>query len=151
MRTRTALALAAAVLGTGLAVTPPAGAVADTPAAAAPVAAAVSCAGTTDRVRGDHFWSYPTTVNNSGNINCLLGLQNQGAAVRQLQRALRLCYGQEPVAVDGIFGQITRRAVMNVQRFHGITVDGVFGPQTNLVMAWPKYDYFTGAFRGCWF
>ena len=53
-----------------------------------------------------------------------------GGDVRTVQAlcAARFHY----LAVDGIFGQQTRAAVVAVQKDHGIAVDGVVGPQT-----WP--------------
>jgi hypothetical protein len=53
-----------------------------------------------------------------------------GAAVRTVQ-GLCQARGQNPV-IDGIFGQYTKNAVMNVQHAAGITQDGIVGPKT-----WP--------------
>jgi peptidoglycan hydrolase-like protein with peptidoglycan-binding domain len=47
----------------------------------------------------------------------------RGKRVRQLQWALG-------IPADGIFGKGTRRAVKRYQRRHGLTVDGIAGPQT---------------------
>jgi Putative peptidoglycan binding domain len=58
-----------------------------------------------------------------------LGTVNGSVAVRRVQRALReLGYGVGPV--DGRFGLRTRSAVGWFQRKHGLTVDGIAGPQT---------------------
>ncbi len=58
-----------------------------------------------------------------------LGTPNGSVAVRRVQRALReLGYGVG--RVDGRFGLRTRSAVGWFQRKHGLTVDGVAGPQT---------------------
>jgi cell wall-associated NlpC family hydrolase len=48
---------------------------------------------------------------------------DRGAAVRRLQRRLRL-------PADGIFGPRTARAVRRFQRRRGLTVDGIVGPAT---------------------
>ncbi len=69
------------------------------------------------------------------NHQCVLGVGNQGAAVRALQRSLRACNGQN-IAVDGIYGPATRQAVLNVQARKGIARDGVYGPRTASVMLW---------------
>lgn len=47
----------------------------------------------------------------------------QGAAVKQLQRALH-------IQVNGVFGSKTRQAVITFQRRHHLRADGVVGPQT---------------------
>lgn len=58
----------------------------------------------------------------------MLRLGNEGARVRALQEELvRVGY---PVKIDGDYGPSTRRAVTAFQLDHGLTVDGVAGPQT---------------------
>jgi peptidoglycan hydrolase-like protein with peptidoglycan-binding domain len=52
-----------------------------------------------------------------------------GAAVRRLQQALR-ANGYWLSSVDGRYGQTTQQAVMAVQKYHGLTRDGVCGPAT---------------------
>jgi peptidoglycan hydrolase-like protein with peptidoglycan-binding domain len=63
----------------------------------------------------------------------VLMMGSRGENVRELQRALNRyadrC-GTPMVAVDGIFGPLTREAVMAVQRQGGIAVDGMAGPLT---------------------
>jgi peptidoglycan hydrolase-like protein with peptidoglycan-binding domain len=54
----------------------------------------------------------------------------EGHPVRTLQHLLR-AHGQN-IAVDGIFGPHTESAVRAVQSSHGLTADGIVGPQT-----WP--------------
>ncbi|MFP7169205.1 peptidoglycan-binding domain-containing protein [Terribacillus sp. FSL K6-0262] len=46
-----------------------------------------------------------------------------GDDVRRIQRALG-------VTADGIFGPVTRQAVVDFQRSNGLGVDGIVGPQT---------------------
>lgn len=53
----------------------------------------------------------------------MLAIGSSGAAVAHVQRRLR-------VRADGVFGPITRRAVMSFQRAHRLVVDGVVGPRT---------------------
>lgn len=53
-------------------------------------------------------------------------------AVRDLQEAL-VDQGHD-IAVDGLFGPATERAVRRFQQGHGLKVDGVAGPQTLAVL-----------------
>lgn len=59
----------------------------------------------------------------------ILRYRSIGDDVRRLQRALN-AWGFGPLAEDGIFGRGTRSAVQQFQAVHGLTVDGVVGPNT---------------------
>jgi murein DD-endopeptidase MepM/ murein hydrolase activator NlpD len=48
---------------------------------------------------------------------------SRGAEVRYLQRRLR-------ITADGLFGPLTRRAVIKFQKSHGLVADGIVGPKT---------------------
>ncbi|ASO20896.1 peptidoglycan-binding domain-containing protein [Actinoalloteichus hoggarensis] len=74
-------------------------------------------------------------ANTGSGSNCILGVGNQGSAVRALQDHLRICNSQ-PVSTDGIYGPQTKAAVEMVQRRYGATVDGVYGSQTRNAMLW---------------
>jgi peptidoglycan hydrolase-like protein with peptidoglycan-binding domain len=66
-------------------------------------------------------------VSNTGQPT--IGMGAIGAAVRQLQRALR----RTPdlgLSLDGVFGPSTDAAVRDFQRRSGLRVDGVVGPMT---------------------
>jgi peptidoglycan hydrolase-like protein with peptidoglycan-binding domain len=59
-----------------------------------------------------------------------------GEAVRELQIALQET-GNNPGAIDGVFGAHTEAAVKAFQQARGITVDGIVGPIT-----WRNIDEF---------
>lgn len=61
-----------------------------------------------------------------------------GPAVKRLQALLAANFGQK-VTVDGNYGPQTTTAVLNVQRFFGLTADDVVGPKTwEIVLELPK-------------
>ncbi|MEW2065606.1 peptidoglycan-binding domain-containing protein [Streptomyces sp. NPDC007346] len=99
---------------------------------ASPAAAALPSCTTTDR----------GIVPAAGpkNHQCVLGVGNQGTAVRALQKSLRTCNGQN-ITVDGAYGPNTRQAVINIQRKAGIAQDGVYGPKTAQAMRWNTGQY----------
>ncbi len=109
---------------------------------ATPAAAEPSCTGNSTLVRNGLRFTLPTLGNGTGNVACQLSRGNQSAAVQNLQAHLNLCYwsgstmsGHRSVlstrlAADGIFGDRTHAAVVAVQRYHEIGVDGIYGPQT---------------------
>lgn len=59
---------------------------------------------------------------------------SKGTAVTLLQEKLR--HLGVDIAVDGVFGPRTQRAVVDTQRFFGLVPDGVVGPKT-----WGLLDY----------
>ena len=63
----------------------------------------------------------------------LLAVGSVGPEVEMLQRIL-LSIGYDPGPIDGIFGPLTQRAVMEFQRDNGLIPDGIVGPQTYAVL-----------------
>jgi Putative peptidoglycan binding domain len=59
---------------------------------------------------------------------------DQGVAVKRLQRALAHL-GYPPGTVDGQYGPSTTQAVSRFQRAHGLTADGILGPNTLRALA----------------
>ena len=96
---------------------------------ASPAYAASSCNGTVSRQsqqNSSHFGSIPAV---NGSTNCVLGVGNQGNAVRSLQFTLNRCFSAG-LQTDGIFGNQTKTALQAAQRFVGTDDDGVYGPLT---------------------
>ncbi|MCA9606445.1 MAG: peptidoglycan-binding protein [Myxococcales bacterium] len=60
----------------------------------------------------------------------MLKMGDRGPKVRLLQEKL-VKLGYEPIKVDGVFGPITRWAVLNLQAMFGYTVDGIVGRGTS--------------------
>jgi hypothetical protein len=61
----------------------------------------------------------------------VLSKGDRGEPVRKVQRALAdLGFYAPPAKVDGIFGRLTKAAVMSFQSDRGIKNDGVVGPKT---------------------
>jgi hypothetical protein len=69
----------------------------------------------------------------TGNPRCVMGMGNQGPAVRLLQESLIACY-RRPLAPDGIFGSRTKEQLQAVQRMSSVDDDGVYGPITARAM-----------------
>ena len=59
----------------------------------------------------------------------MLKMGDRGPEVKLLQERL-IMLGYEVVSADGVFGPITRWAVLNVQAMFGYTIDGVVGRGT---------------------
>lgn len=62
-------------------------------------------------------------------VSTLSKVGSRGDEVRQIQTKLKE-KGYDPGAVDGIFGEKTRKAVLAFQRDYGLTQDGIAGPNT---------------------
>jgi peptidoglycan hydrolase-like protein with peptidoglycan-binding domain len=59
----------------------------------------------------------------TGSGSTLLHRGSHGSTIVAVQHALG-------IPADGVYGAVTRRAVMSFQREHGLIVDGIVGPQT---------------------
>jgi len=68
---------------------------------------------------------YPTGIRAQSSLR----LGDRGEAVRNLQLKLDR-WGYEPGAVDGVFGEETRRAVIRFQKNNALSADGIVGPAT---------------------
>ncbi|MFC4334442.1 peptidoglycan-binding domain-containing protein [Salininema proteolyticum] len=71
----------------------------------------------------------------NGNATCVMGQGSQGAAVKVLQATLYRCYGAG-ISIDGVFGPNTATALKRAQEKMRIPADGVYGPQTRDALVW---------------
>lgn len=68
-----------------------------------------------------------------------LSVGSRGPEVETLQRELnRQTFPSPNLTVDGIFGPLTRSAVMAFQRQAGLTADGIVGPRTRAALGMPN-------------
>ncbi len=72
---------------------------------------------------------FSVSKNNQESIDTLSKMGSTGAEVRKIQTLLQ-GYGVYTGRIDGIYGTKTREAVKIFQRYNGLTVDGIAGPQT---------------------
>lgn len=68
---------------------------------------------------------------------------SRGTCVTQLQFALNLYFGRD-LALDGIYGSATTRAVYAFQARYGLTYDGRCGPQTWAQLLWVESRFNAG-------
>lgn len=75
--------------------------------------------------------------------HCELRVGHRNFGVVALQNTLIKCYNQN-IALDGIFGSQTRRALINAQTWEralgrNVSPDGVYGSFTRNALEWPRY------------
>jgi len=108
----------------------PAGRTAAQSSAAAAYPYCTSWANQAKKNNSNEFAQIPIS---GSNFNCILERGNNSGAVRILQNHLNRCYGKG-LTTDGVFGNGTYTALLQVQRQIGITADGVYGPGTRGAM-----------------
>ncbi|MGD1804219.1 peptidoglycan-binding domain-containing protein [Dapis sp. BLCC M126] len=59
-----------------------------------------------------------------------LSLNSTGEDVKYLQTVLNGTVADNSLVVDGIFGNLTKAAVIAFQKRYGLTADGIVGPKT---------------------
>lgn len=72
----------------------------------------------------------------TGSRNCTLAEGSSGAAVSELQRALKKCNFASNLVVDGDFGSNTKKAVAYAQKLYRIGQDGIYGPESRVAFQW---------------
>ena len=80
----------------------------------------------------------PTTGHQNRDMNCVLSRGDRGGGVLVLQLTLNQCFTH--ITVDGIYGPETENAIRFLQGLNGIPADGIYGPQTAKEMSWAWYD-----------
>jgi murein L,D-transpeptidase YcbB/YkuD len=104
-----------------------------------------TCTGSAFQYAGGNWYIDNPNLFDTFNHRCILRYGDsfrdpENSPVMTLQRTLNYCY-RTKLVIDGIYGPLTRAAVMRVQRLHRITVDGVYGPQTRSAMFWRMYRF----------
>ncbi|NEQ72419.1 MAG: peptidoglycan-binding protein [Okeania sp. SIO2C9] len=69
-----------------------------------------------------------TTQTTSTRLTVSLG--STGQDVKDLQVVLNATVADNSLVVDGVFGNLTKAAVMAFQKENGLTIDGIVGSQT---------------------
>ncbi|MGD1806861.1 peptidoglycan-binding domain-containing protein [Dapis sp. BLCC M126] len=59
-----------------------------------------------------------------------VSLDSTGQDVKDLQVVLNATVADNSLVVDGVFGNLTKEAVMALQKEYGLTIDGIVGSQT---------------------
>lgn len=59
-----------------------------------------------------------------------LSLGSTGEDVKDLQKVLNGTVADNSLVVDGVFGNLTKEAVLAFQKENGLTIDGIVGSQT---------------------
>lgn len=148
MRNRAALVAAALALSGGTVLAAGSPAFASTP----------HCTSYYEYVNGPGQHVRVPSVGYGGSVTCILRrgdgtYDHPNEGVRVLQYLIA-CNdrannpdGTLRVKRDGVFGPITESALRLVQQDKGITVDGIYGPQTRDHTSWPTFD--RGIFVGC--
>lgn len=102
-------------------------------ASASTAAGTPVCTTYTARGNSDTLRFVPST--GDGTLSCYLAKGSTGKGVWALQMALSKCNEHFKLEVDKVFGDVTKAAVIELQRKNNITVDGVYGAETRRVMA----------------
>ena len=109
------------------------------------------CPYSSSRYAGNGYWApMPGLVTRTGALSfaCYLKLGDDSGGVITLQEQLRYCY-HSSVPRSGLYDNQTKATVAAVQRLHGITADGIYGPATMKAMYWRLYSD-TGYSQRCY-
>ena len=87
---------------------------------------------TADGIVGPKTWG---VVDTGKIVRTTISLGSTGEGVEYLQRRLN-GIGSASLVVDGIFGVATEEAVKKFQKYYGLTVDGIVGPQSWATLEW---------------
>ncbi len=84
---------------------------------------------TADGIVGPQTWGVVDRIARTTLYRATLYFGSTGEDVEYLQKWLNAA-GFGSLVVDGIFGVATEEAVKKFQKYYGLTVDGIVGPQT---------------------
>ena len=108
---------------------------------------------TTRAVSAGNGWSVfaPSARHRTGAVSqaCYLRYGDRGGGIDQLKYDLRFCYGI-PLPANTVYDAATKAAVIKVQKLHGITADGIYGPQTFKAMRWRLFTDQGGNSQSCY-
>ncbi|MDR1188683.1 MAG: peptidoglycan-binding protein [Bifidobacteriaceae bacterium] len=79
--------------------------------------------------------TYPINMRATNRMDCVAGIGAWGDHVQAIQLAANNCHAHKPaLTVDKDYGTKTADAVWSIQDKGNITADGVYGPDTRMVM-----------------
>src|SRR5690554_5805613 len=76
------------------------------------------------------FFLTITSVSAASFGSRIMGVGSQGEDVRELQTHLKTLGAFTYPNITGYYGSITQKAVIGFQHYHGLSMDGIAGPQT---------------------
>ncbi len=87
------------------------------------------------------------TISANSTVFGYSAMGSRGTEVKKIQTRLK-DWGYYNGSVDGIYGTATRKAVISFQKKHGITADGVCGPETLTLIGLPTGQNSNTGFNG---
>ncbi|MEM1169990.1 MAG: peptidoglycan-binding protein [Cyanobacteria bacterium P01_H01_bin.35] len=90
---------------------------------------------TVDGIVGPQTWGVVDRIARTALYRATISLRSTGEDVEYLQKWLNAA-GFGSLVVDGIFGVATQEAVKKFQKYYGLTVDRIVGPQSWAKLEW---------------
>ncbi|PJI85626.1 peptidoglycan-binding domain-containing protein [Luteimicrobium subarcticum] len=67
--------------------------------------------------------------------------RGEPVAIKRLQAALAICYDQDDLVIDGVYGPKTAAALKVAQRKLKVDDDGLYGPETAVRILFPLFPW----------